>query len=252
MLQRGVAQARGDRVVAAHPLGGVVQHRNPLADEVGRRQRIATVERSRDTAAGGRVPSPRCDGRRAPSPRTPARPRCHAFRRPAYRGGTMLATLRTTKISPGPASKITSGDTRLSEQPMIMIRGFWPSAASRLYPLVLAWISPLPESLVACRQTPRERGGEFRAERSFRFGHRRKSGWRDGAAEVSAGALYGSLLINVNHREHHKVSIPEGRATGRARRGEPANVDHGHRADQGHPAGPRGPARGHQPSPTGR
>ena len=41
-------------------------------------------------------------------------------------GGTRLATLRTTKSSPGRASKITSGDTRESQQPMTMILGDCP------------------------------------------------------------------------------------------------------------------------------
>ncbi len=46
------------------------------------------------------------------------------------KGGTMLATLRTTNNSPGRASKITSGDTRESEQPITMISGRCPVSAS--------------------------------------------------------------------------------------------------------------------------
>jgi hypothetical protein len=42
-----------------------------------------------------------------------------------------LATLRTTKISPGWLSKITSGATRESQQPISMTSGRWPAAASR-------------------------------------------------------------------------------------------------------------------------
>ena len=46
------------------------------------------------------------------------------------KGGTRLATLRTTNISPGRASKITSGETRESQQPISMIFGVWPLSAS--------------------------------------------------------------------------------------------------------------------------
>lgn len=44
-------------------------------------------------------------------------------------GGTRLATLRTTNSSPGPTSKIASGDTRESQQLMIRISGCWPFSA---------------------------------------------------------------------------------------------------------------------------
>jgi hypothetical protein len=42
-------------------------------------------------------------------------------------GGTMAATLRTTNSSPGRAENIVAGSTRLSAQPMIIVRGLWPS-----------------------------------------------------------------------------------------------------------------------------
>jgi hypothetical protein len=41
-----------------------------------------------------------------------------------------LATLRTTSNSPGAASKMTSGETRESTQPITMISGRWPVSAS--------------------------------------------------------------------------------------------------------------------------
>ena len=44
--------------------------------------------------------------------------------------GTRLATLRTTNNSPGPASKITSGETRESQQPITMTAGDWPRSDS--------------------------------------------------------------------------------------------------------------------------
>jgi hypothetical protein len=44
-------------------------------------------------------------------------------------GGTRFAMLRTTNNSPGWASKITSGETRESQQPMIMVSGDWPRLA---------------------------------------------------------------------------------------------------------------------------
>ena len=46
------------------------------------------------------------------------------------KGGTRLATFRTTNISPGRALKITSGETRLSQQPTIITSGCWPACAS--------------------------------------------------------------------------------------------------------------------------
>ena len=42
-------------------------------------------------------------------------------------GGTRLATLRTTKISPGDTSKICAGSTRLSEQAITITLGLWPA-----------------------------------------------------------------------------------------------------------------------------
>jgi hypothetical protein len=44
-------------------------------------------------------------------------------------GGTRLAIFRSTNSSPGPASKMTSGETRESQQPMSMILGDCPAAA---------------------------------------------------------------------------------------------------------------------------
>ncbi|CFW45523.1 Uncharacterised protein [Bordetella pertussis] len=57
-------------------------------------------------------------------------------------GGTRLATLRTTKISPGPASKMTSGETRESQQPISRISGFWPFSANASYRLRSLWKRP--------------------------------------------------------------------------------------------------------------
>jgi hypothetical protein len=48
---------------------------------------------------------------------------------PSSNGGTRLATLRATRISPGAASKITSGETRESTQPITMMEGDWPLSA---------------------------------------------------------------------------------------------------------------------------
>ena len=44
--------------------------------------------------------------------------------------GTRLATLRTTNSSPGPASKITSGETRELQQPITITAGDWPRSDS--------------------------------------------------------------------------------------------------------------------------
>ena len=38
--------------------------------------------------------------------------------------------LRTTNNSPGPASKITSGETRESQQPITITAGDWPRSDS--------------------------------------------------------------------------------------------------------------------------
>jgi hypothetical protein len=45
-------------------------------------------------------------------------------------GGTIFATLRTTNSSPGRASKMTSGETRESEQPITITSGACPVSAS--------------------------------------------------------------------------------------------------------------------------
>jgi len=55
---------------------------------------------------------------------TPWKPRLVSY------GGASAAMLRTTNISPGLASKICAGSTRLSAQERIITLGLWPSAMS--------------------------------------------------------------------------------------------------------------------------
>ena len=65
------------------------------------------------------VPTPYSSAARTLSPRPP----------PASQGGTRLATLRTVKTSPGPASQISAGSTRESLHPIIRTPGRCPAAS---------------------------------------------------------------------------------------------------------------------------
>ena len=68
----------------------------------------------------------------------------------------MLATLRTTNSSPGCASKITSGDTRESQQPITMISGRWPGFGELAEAVLLGAQAPGGEGAVAIDQTLRK------------------------------------------------------------------------------------------------
>ena len=68
----------------------------------------------------------------------------------------MLATLRTTNNSPGLASKITSGETRESQQPITMICGDWPALGQFAVAVLLAPQPPAGEGAVAIDQTLRK------------------------------------------------------------------------------------------------
>ena len=72
-----------------------------------------------------------------PEPEAPPSSRCSPRRRErltwamsGWPSGRWRSTLRTTRSSPGAASKITSGATRESTQPTIMISGRCPASAS--------------------------------------------------------------------------------------------------------------------------
>ena len=92
-----------------------------------------------------------------------------------------MATLRTTKISPGSASKIVAGSARLSLQAMTMARGDWPStsAASALF----AFPAVAAEPAIAFHQCIKARHASLPL--LGRCVSQRRQGWQAGPKSLS-------------------------------------------------------------------
>ena len=132
VLDRGEFEARGDNRIEspserAEPLAGGLYQVHPPPNEIARRERRRVVGERANAAAACMARAPRCVSRAGPEPRIREPPRCRDNRPCVSKGGTRFATLRATNSQPGLASKITSGETRLSQQPITMTSGACPS-----------------------------------------------------------------------------------------------------------------------------